>query len=63
MEESWELIYSRKNSPTDLARLQKVEEWFKEGKIGREAGKESKAFTKAEALRLYKAIQEAERKE
>lgn len=63
MEESWELIYSRKNSPTDLARLQKVEEWFKEGKIGREAGKESKAFTKAEALRLYKVVQEAERKE
>lgn len=63
MEESWELIFSRKNSGTDLARLEKVKEWFEAGKIGREAGKESKAFTKAEALRLYKVIQDAEREE
>lgn len=63
MEEAWEQIFSRKNSNTDVERLKQVKEWFDNGKIGREAGKESKAFTKAEALRLYKVIQDMERKE
>ncbi|WAX12616.1 DNA polymerase [Enterococcus phage EC99P1] len=63
MEEAWEQIFSRKNSNTDIERLKQVKEWFDNGKIGREAGKESKAFTKAEAMRLYKVIQDMERKE
>lgn len=63
MEEAWEQIFSRKNSNTDIERLKQVKDWFDKGKIGREAGKESKAFTKAEAMRLYKVIQAMERKE
>lgn len=63
IEEAWEQIFSRKNSNTDIERLKQVKDWFDKGKIGREAGKESKAFTKAEAMRLYKVIQAMERKE
>jgi len=61
LEQSWELIFSRKNSKPDLKRLEIVKGLMEEGKLGREEDKLHKAFSKAEALRLYKRYQETMR--
>ena len=63
MEESWELIFSRKNTPKDLERLKEVKEALEEGSLEREHDKLQKAFTKAEAMRLYQVLQEKNREE
>lgn len=61
IEQSWEIIFSRKNSKPDLERLKLVKSLMEEGKLGREEDKLHKAFSKAEALRLYKRYQETMR--
>lgn len=61
MEEAWAKILSMKNSTKDLERLKQVKQYMEEGKVSREEDKLTKNFSKAEALRLYAKIQEAER--
>lgn len=63
IEESWKKIMSMKNSPKDKERLLKVRELMEEGVLGREEDKLNKAFTKAEAMRLWNAYQEIMRKQ
>lgn len=59
MELAWENIFQMKNSKADLEKLETVKKYMEEGKLGRETYE--KTFTKAEALRLYKSIQDIER--
>ncbi|PGM38502.1 DNA polymerase [Bacillus thuringiensis] len=59
MEQAWENIFKMKNSKADLEKLGTVKKYMEEGKLGRETYE--KTFTKAEALRLYKSIQDIER--
>lgn len=61
MDKAWEEIFSKKNSKADLEKLYILKEAMDNGVIGREVGKESKTFTKAEALRQYKVLQELTR--
>lgn len=66
MEESWERIFSLKNSATDAERLRAVKEAMEEGRIGREPvaeGKRQGKFSKAEALRLYRKLADMKREE
>lgn len=60
-EDAWKEIIAKKNSEADLVKLREIYKAMKEGRIGREPGKESKALTKAEALRQWKVLQEMER--
>ncbi|MCU5640235.1 hypothetical protein OCB39_25555, partial [Bacillus cereus] len=59
MEQAWKNIWKMKNSKADLEKLETVKKYMEEGKLGRETYE--KTFTKAEALRLYKSIQDIER--
>ncbi|AFQ14634.1 DNA polymerase [Bacillus thuringiensis] len=59
MELAWKNIFQMKNSKADLEKLETVKKYMEEGKLGRETYE--KTFTKAEALRLYKSIQDIER--
>ncbi|MEB9722625.1 DNA polymerase, partial [Bacillus cereus] len=59
MEQAWVNIWKMKNSKADLEKLETVKKYMEEGKLGRETYE--KTFTKAEALRLYKSIQDIER--
>ncbi|QOC57397.1 DNA polymerase I [Enterococcus phage 9181] len=63
IEESWEKILGMKNSKKDLERLNTVKEQMELGNLGREEDKLHKAFSKAEALRLYKRYQESMREQ
>lgn len=63
IEESWKKIMSMKNSSKDKERLLKVKELMEDGVLGREEDKLNKAFTKAEAMRLWNAYQEIMRKQ
>lgn len=60
-EDAWKEIVAKKNSASDLEKLREVYKAMKEGKIGREEGKENKTLTKAEALRQWKVLQEQEK--
>jgi DNA polymerase-1 len=60
-DDAWKEIVSKKNSASDLVKLREVYKAMKEGRIGREEGKENKTLTKAEALRQWKVLQEQER--
>lgn len=62
LEESWETIFLRKNSVKDLERLKAVKEAMENGEIEREQDKLNKAFTKAEAMRLYSIVVKNNRK-
>ena len=48
-EDAWKEILAKKNSASDLEKLREVYKAMKEGRIGREEGKENKTLTKAEA--------------
>lgn len=63
LDESWQRIFASKLSDTDAERLRQVQAAMSAGKIGREAGKEGKRFSKAEGLRLYKVLAEQMRDE
>lgn len=61
MEEAWERIYKMKNSDADVRKLNEVEKAMAAGEIGREPvpeGKKQGRFTKAEALRIWKTLEE-----
>lgn len=60
-EDAWKEIVAKKNTASDLEKLREVYKAMKEGKIGREEGKENKTLTKAEALRQWKVLQEQEK--
>lgn len=60
-EDAWKEIVAKKNSASDLEKLREVYKAMKEGRIGREEGKENKTLTKAEALRQWKVLQEQEK--
>lgn len=60
-DDAWKEIVAKKNSASDLEKLREVYKAMKEGRIGREAGKEDKTLTKAEALRQWKVLLEQER--
>lgn len=62
MEEAWQRIFAMKNSDADFERLKEVHGYMQEGKIGRDPNAKGK-FSKAEALRLWKAVQEGLRGE
>ena len=60
---AWEQIKEKKNSEPDIKKLGEVYHAMKDGVIGREQGKEDKTFTKAEAIRLWKVLQEITREQ
>lgn len=60
-DDAWKEIMVKKNSASDLEKLREVYKAMKEGRIGREEGKENKTLTKAEALRQWKVLQEQEK--
>jgi DNA polymerase-1 len=61
MEEAWQRIAAMKNSEPDLVKLREVAMAMKKGELGREPGKESKKFSKSEAMQLHKVLQESQR--
>lgn len=61
IDEAWVRILSMKNSEADKEKLYKVKLQMEAGLLGREPESMSKKFSKAEALRLYKVIEDAER--
>src|SRR5690625_243487 len=58
MDEAWARIFSMKNSEADARRLREVKDAIDAGKFGREAESASKRFSKAEALRLWRVLDE-----
>lgn len=58
MDEAWARLFSMKNSEADARRLREVKDAMDSGKIGREAESASKRFSKAEALRLWRVLDE-----
>src|SRR5690625_748080 len=58
MDEAWARIFSMKNSDADARRLREVKAAIDAGKIGREAESAGKRFSKAEALRLWRVLDE-----
>lgn len=63
IDEAWARILAMKNSDTDQAKLIEVQAAMTAGLIGREPASAAKRFSKAEALRLHKALAEAKREE
>ncbi|WP_235976248.1 DNA polymerase [Niallia circulans] len=63
IDEAWERILAMKNSDTDQAKLIEVQAAMTAGLIGRDPASAAKRFSKAEALRLHKALAEANREE
>lgn len=63
LEESWVKILGMKNSKKDASRLKIVKKLMESGELGREEDKLNKAFTKAEAMRIYGRYQETLRKQ
>lgn len=63
MEEAWRRIFAMKNSDIDRERLREVKAAMEAGKIGRRPADVAKRFSKAEALRLWKELQERKREE
>lgn len=58
IEEAWARILAMKNSEADKRRLNEVKQAMEDGIIGREAESASKRFSKAEALRLWRQLDE-----
>src|SRR5690625_2171126 len=69
IDEAWQRIFAMKNSPTDEARLKSVKQAMEDGIIGRDpdnmydARGALKKFSKAEALRLWQALDNMRAKE
>lgn len=64
IEEAWQRILRMKNSNADQKRLEEVKAAMEAGEIGREPvaeGKRQKRFSKAEALRLHKVLEDKRR--
>lgn len=60
---AWQRVLSMKNSDTDVKRLIEVKRAMEEGKIGRDPERAGRRFSKAEALDLYRELEEIKRKE
>ena len=58
IEEAWARILAMKNSEADKRRLNEVKQAMSDGIIGREPESASKRFSKAEALRLWRKLDE-----
>src|SRR5699024_11517158 len=58
IDEAWARILSMKNSAPDERRLAEVKQAMEDGEIGREAESAGKRFSKAEALRLWRVLDE-----
>src|SRR5690625_1399541 len=58
IDEAWARILSMKNSAPDQRRLAEVKQAMEDGEIGREAESAGKRFSKAEALRLGRVLDE-----
>lgn len=63
MEEAWRRIFAMKNSDIDRERLREVKAAMEAGKIGRHPADVAKRFSKAEAFRLWRELQEIKRQE
>lgn len=63
IDEAWARILAMKNSDSDHAKLLEVKNGMQAGLIGRNPLDAPKKFSKAEALRLFKALKEARREE
>src|SRR5690625_5049066 len=62
-EEAWARIESMKNSEADERRLSEVKKAMTDGVIGREPENANRRFSKAEALRLYRLLEEIKAEE
>src|SRR5699024_2607418 len=58
IDEAWARILAMKNSEADKRRLNDVKQAMSDGIIGREPGSANKRFSKAEALRLWRQLDE-----
>lgn len=61
IEDAWARILAMKNGDSDQAKLIEVKNAMDGGLLGREPQSMAKKFSKAEALRLYKALAESQR--
>lgn len=61
MEEAWERILAMKNSESDRQRLTEVKQAMADGRIGRAPADAGKRFSKAEALRIWRELNERQR--
>lgn len=62
LEEAWVRLFGMKNSDADFERLKEVKRYMDAGKVGRDPNAKGK-FSKAEALRIWKAIQDSQRED
>lgn len=62
-DEAWTRILGMKNSDADLRRLHEVKRAMEQETLGREEGQASKRFSKAEALRLWRVLDEKKQAE
>ena len=60
---AWERVLAMKNSDADMRRLIEVKRAMEDGKIGRDPERAGRRFSKAEALDLYRVLEEIKRKE
>src|SRR5690625_4762049 len=60
---AWQRVLAMKNSEVDTRRLLEVKRAMEEGKIGRDPERAGRRFSKAEALDLYRELEEIKRKE
>jgi DNA polymerase I len=58
LDEAWQRIFAMKNTPADVERLREVKQAMDAGVIGRHPQDASKRFSKAEALRLWRELEE-----
>jgi len=63
MDEAWQRIFAMKNSETDRQRLTEVKAAVASGVIGRHPADVGRRFSKAEALRLWRELQDKQREE
>jgi len=61
--EAWQRIFAMKNSETDRQRLTEVKAAMAAGVIGRHPADVGRRFSKAEALRLWRELQDKQREE
>jgi DNA polymerase I len=58
LDEAWQRIFAMKNTPADIERLREVKRAMDAGVIGRHPQDAPKRFSKAEALRLWRELEE-----
>src|SRR5699024_11152758 len=58
VDEAWERIMAMKNSDADTRRLYEVKNAMEDGHIERESENTTKRFSKAEALRMWRILED-----